>query len=138
MAERTAAPSGGDATGPDVLLATKLYVPRPPSHLVARPRLAQALADGRAGALVLVSAPAGFGKTALLAGWIRGRGRPAGWLSLDAGDNDPARFWRYVGAALERVRPGTLGQAARIPGVTPAAIAVLDVYLSVGVLPNPA
>jgi LuxR family maltose regulon positive regulatory protein len=81
MAERTAAPSGGDATGPDVLLATKLYVPRPPAGLVARPRLARALAGGRAGALVLVSAPAGFGKTALLAGWIRGRGRPAGWLS---------------------------------------------------------
>src|SRR6516164_2542875 len=70
MAERTAAPSGGDATGQDVLLATKLYVPRPPAGLVARPRLAEALADGRAGALVLVSAPAGFGKTALLAGWI--------------------------------------------------------------------
>jgi LuxR family maltose regulon positive regulatory protein len=79
MAERTAAPSGGDATGQDVLLATKLCVPRRPAGLVARPRLAKALADGQAGALVLVSAPAGFGKTALLADWIRGAapdGRP--------------------------------------------------------------
>jgi hypothetical protein len=51
MADRTAAPSGGDAAGQDVLLATKLFVPRPPAGLVARPRLAAALADGRAGGL---------------------------------------------------------------------------------------
>ena len=106
MAERTAAPSGAVATGQDVLLATKLYVPRPPAGLVARPRLAEALREGLAGGLILVSAPAGFGKTALLADWIRREGRPAGWLSLDAGDNDPARFWRHAAAALDRVCPG--------------------------------
>src|SRR5215469_12577317 len=99
MADRTAVPAGGDAAGQDVLLATKLHVPRPPVDLVARPRLAEALADARAGELVLVSAPAGFGKTALLADWVRSRGRPAAWLSLDAGDNDPARFWRHAAAA---------------------------------------
>jgi LuxR family maltose regulon positive regulatory protein len=106
MAERTAAPSGAAATGQDVLLATKLYVPRPPAGLVARPRLAEALREGPAGGLILVCAPAGFGKTALLADWIRREGRPAGWLSLDAGDNDPARFWRHAAAALDRVCPG--------------------------------
>jgi LuxR family transcriptional regulator, maltose regulon positive regulatory protein len=116
MAERTAAPAGGDATGQDVLLATKLYVPRPPAGLVARPRLAEALADGRAGALVLVSAPAGFGKTALLAGWIRGEGRPAGWLSLDAGDNVPARFWRHAAAALDAVCPGISARVGPLLG----------------------
>jgi LuxR family transcriptional regulator, maltose regulon positive regulatory protein len=121
MAERTAAPSGGDATGQDVLLATKLYVPRPPAGLVARPRLAEALADGRAGALVLVSAPAGFGKTALLAGWIRGEGRPAGWLSLDAGDNDPARFWRHAAAALDPVCPGISARVGPLLGPPPPA-----------------
>ena len=106
MAERIAAPAGGDATGQDVLLATKLHVPRPAAGLVARPRLAEALADGLASGLVLVSAPAGFGKTALLADWVRSAGRPAGWLSLDAGDNDPARFWLHAAAALDNVCPG--------------------------------
>jgi LuxR family transcriptional regulator, maltose regulon positive regulatory protein len=106
MAEQTAAPAGADATGQDVLLATKLYVPRPPAGLVARPRLAGELGRGLAGGLILVSAPAGFGKTALLADWIRREGRPAGWLSLDAGDNDPARFWRHAAAALDRACPG--------------------------------
>jgi ATP/maltotriose-dependent transcriptional regulator MalT len=53
-----------------------------------------------------VSAPAGFGKTALLADWIRRESRSTGWLSLDPGDNDPARFWRHAAAALDRVCPG--------------------------------
>jgi LuxR family transcriptional regulator, maltose regulon positive regulatory protein len=121
MAERTAAPTGGDATGQDVLLATKLHVPRPPAGLVARPRLAEALADGGAGALVLVSAPAGFGKTAFLADWVRGDSRPAGWLSLDAGDNDPARFWRHVTAALDRECPGIRGRVGPLLGPPPPA-----------------
>jgi LuxR family transcriptional regulator, maltose regulon positive regulatory protein len=55
---------------------------------------------------VLVCAPAGSGKTALLAGWARDAGRPVAWLSLDAGDADSARFWRYAVAALDRARPG--------------------------------
>jgi LuxR family maltose regulon positive regulatory protein len=61
---------------------------------------------------VLVCAPAGFGKTALLTDWVRRGRRPAAWLSLDQGDNGPARFWRHVIAALERVRPGTAEQLA--------------------------
>jgi LuxR family transcriptional regulator, maltose regulon positive regulatory protein len=54
----------------------------------------------------VVCTPAGFGKTTLLGDWVRRSRRPAVWLSLDASDNDPARFWRYVAAALDRVRPG--------------------------------
>jgi LuxR family transcriptional regulator, maltose regulon positive regulatory protein len=54
-------------------------------------------------ALVLVCTPAGFGKTTLLADWAQSAQRPVAWLSLDADDNDPARFWRYVAAAFERV-----------------------------------
>src|SRR5262249_61521978 len=45
-------------------------------------------------------------KTTLLGDWARRCRRPVAWLSLDSADNDPARFWRYVAAALERVRPG--------------------------------
>ena len=91
----------------DVLLATKLNVPGLQPGLVPRPRLAQRLGEARGQGLVLVCAPAGYGKTVLLAEWVRRFRRPAAWLSLDAGDNDPARFWRHALAALDRIRPGT-------------------------------
>jgi LuxR family maltose regulon positive regulatory protein len=90
----------------DVLLATKLNVPGLQPDLVPRPRLAQRLDEARGRGLVLVCAPAGYGKTVLLAEWVRRARRQAAWLSLDAGDNDPARFWRHALAALDRVRPG--------------------------------
>ncbi len=88
----------------DVLLATKLHVPGTRPDLVPRPRLAEPLDVGRG--LVLVCAPAGYGKTVVLAEWVALGRRPVAWLSLDAGDNDPARFWRHAVAALDRVRPG--------------------------------
>ena len=107
MAEpRTAGPLGVAATGQDVLLATKLHLPRPRPGHIPRPRLVETVGEGLACALILVCAPAGFGKTALLADWIRREGKPSAWLSLDSGDNDPARFWRHVAAALDRVCPG--------------------------------
>ena len=107
MAERSAvAPRGAAVSGPDVLLATKLHVPRPRPGFVPRPRLAEALGEGLARRLILVCAPAGSGKTALLAGWARSGNRPVAWLSLDAADNDPVRFWRHTVAALDRARPG--------------------------------
>ena len=107
MAERSAVGPPKIATsGQDALLATKLHVPRPQPGFVPRPRLAGRLDEGLARQLILVCAPAGSGKTALLADWAR-RGRcPVAWLSLDSGDNDPARLWRYAVAALDRVRPG--------------------------------
>jgi LuxR family maltose regulon positive regulatory protein len=88
------------------LLTTKLFVPRTPAGFVFRPRLVEQLDEGSARELVLVCAPAGFGKTALLADWSQRRKRPVAWLSLDAADNDPVRFWRHVAAALDEVRPG--------------------------------
>ena len=106
MAEpRTATPAGVAATKADVVLATKLHVPRAQPGLVSRPRLADLLEGALAGGLVLVCAPAGFGKTALLSDWARRGGRVVAWLSLDAADSDPARFWRHVVAALDRARP---------------------------------
>jgi LuxR family transcriptional regulator, maltose regulon positive regulatory protein len=86
------------------LLATKLTPPRSPIRLVSRARLYALLDAGTQQLLTLVSAPAGAGKTTLLAAWSSS-GRPPGpvaWLSLDAGDNDPARFWAYVLVALCR------------------------------------
>jgi LuxR family maltose regulon positive regulatory protein len=100
----------------DVLLATKLHVPQPRPGFLARPRLLQQLAEGTEGELVLVCAPAGFGKTALLGDWARHSQRAVAWLSLDPGDNDPARFWRHVLAALEGVRPGVAEQLAPLLG----------------------
>src|SRR6185437_14042026 len=105
-----AAPAGMAMSGPDALLATKLHVPRPQPGFVRRRRLLQALGEGLARGRVLVCAPAGFGKTALLADWARGGGRPVAWLGLDGGDSDPARFWRYAVAALDGVRPGLAGR----------------------------
>ena len=90
----------------DILLATKLHVPGPRPGFVPRPRLADRLDEGLRRGLVLVCAPAGSGKTALLADWARCAQRPVAWLSLDAGDNDPARFWRHTVAALDRAVPG--------------------------------
>lgn len=100
------------------LLATKLYVPPLRGERVARPRLTGRLALGRDRKLTLLSAPAGFGKTTLLAEWIRseGAGAPEGfaWLSLDAEDNDPLRFWTYFLAAMRTIpflRTAGLGTA---------------------------
>jgi LuxR family transcriptional regulator, maltose regulon positive regulatory protein len=100
------------AAGPehDVLLATKLHIPRRRPGFLARPRLTQRLADGTARELVLVCTPAGFGKTTLLADWARGGQRPVAWLSLDEADNDPVRFWRHVAAALDGALPGVAGR----------------------------
>jgi len=69
----------------DVLLATKLNVPGPRPGLVPRPRLMARLDEGPARGLILASAPAGYGKTVLLADWARRAEHPVAWLSLDAG-----------------------------------------------------
>jgi LuxR family maltose regulon positive regulatory protein len=87
----------------DTLLTTKLFVPQTPPELVPRPHPAERLSEGLARRLTLVSAPAGFGKSTLVTGWLAESGQPAAWLSLDEGDNDPVRFWSYVIAAIQAV-----------------------------------
>src|SRR5829696_10473221 len=87
------------------VLATKLYIPPPPPKVVLRPRLVERLNEGLHRPLTLVSAPAGFGKTTLVSEWVAGCGRPAAWLSLDEGDNDPTRFLAYLVAALQTIAP---------------------------------
>src|SRR5919107_5334221 len=98
------------------LLETKLHVPRRRRGLVARPRLLERLDRGTEAALTLVSAPAGFGKTSVLTDWLTSVAagkRSVAWLSLDQRDNDPAVFWAYLVAALERAVPG-VGASARV------------------------
>src|SRR6266508_5232977 len=99
-----------------MLLQTKLYVPPALPTRIARPRLIAKLNAGVGGKLTLVAAPAGCGKTTLVADWLRGAGPErqtvAGcWLSLDELDNDPQRFVRYFIAALQTV-DHQLGQTA--------------------------
>ena len=103
----------------DVLLATKLQVPRSRPGLVPRRRLADQLEEGLNRGLVLVAAPAGYGKSVLLSEWVRDVAQPVAWLSLDAGDNDPVRFWRHVLAALDSVRPGIAERVGPLAGPPP-------------------
>ena len=88
----------------DSFLETKLH--QPPTHgdLVDRARLLDRFEDEVACPLMLVAAPAGFGKTTLVAQWLNRRPSPhaTAWVSLDAGDNDPVSLWTHVAAALER------------------------------------
>src|SRR6266567_3261141 len=86
-------------------LSTKLHPPLPRAHLVRRPRLAARLTQGMMGPLTLVSAPAGFGKTTLLAQWLAESGMPVAWLSLEAGDNELVRFLSYLIAAFQTLDP---------------------------------
>lgn len=77
------------------VVQTKLAVPSLPNGWVARPRLYHRL-DAHTGRVTLISAPAGFGKTALVVDWLRRRNQPFAWLSLDRLDNDPARFEHHL------------------------------------------
>ena len=99
----------GQAVAASPLLETKLYVPKWRPGLVPRTRLIEHLDQETERKLTLVSAPVGFGKTTLLAEWVAATPateRPAAWVSLDQGDNDPALFWAYFIAALQTVHPG--------------------------------
>jgi LuxR family transcriptional regulator, maltose regulon positive regulatory protein len=114
------------------ILATKLYIPPPRPKVVLRPRLIERLNEGLHRRLTLISAPAGFGKTTLLSEWLAGCERPAAWLSLDEGDNDPTRFLAYLVAALHTIAPnigeGVLGvlQSPQLPPTESILTALLN------------
>jgi LuxR family maltose regulon positive regulatory protein len=116
------------------LLETKLHIPTRRRGLVARPRLNDRLSRGVESALTLVSAPAGFGKTTLLAEWLadaRAHGYSAAWLSLDQRDNDPVLFCTYLVAALRSVEPGIGDDAlSLLQSPSPVIEAVLGTLLN--------
>ncbi|MBM3128621.1 MAG: tetratricopeptide repeat protein [Chloroflexi bacterium] len=113
------------------ILATKLYIPSPRSKVVLRPRLIARLNEGLRHKVILVSAPAGFGKTTLVSEWVNQKMKDesgkmkeeenlhpssfilhpskVAWLSLDKGDGDPASLLTYLIAALQTLAPN-LGQ----------------------------
>jgi LuxR family transcriptional regulator, maltose regulon positive regulatory protein len=145
--------AGPSAAGP-VLVVTKLRAPTVRAELVPRRRLVDLLVRQRPHKLTLVDAPAGWGKTTLLAEWQDDpkESRPFAWVSLDRADNDPVRFWTLVVTALRTVTSG-LGERAlaalsgRGPSTTgvvlaelinevatgaPELVLVLDDYHSIG------
>jgi len=101
--------TGGEPTGAltaDSLVITKLRPSETRPKLVARPRLTEKLECDLGRRLTFLSAPAGFGKTTLLGEWLSGEERPVAWVSLDEGDNDPARFLSYLVVALRTIEMG--------------------------------
>ena len=112
---------------PTLLLDTKLFLPLSPRGLVPRARLRERLDRGATSTLMLVSAPAGFGKSTLLAEWLAaGPAAPTdercpAWVSLDPGDNQPATFWTYLVSALRSVAPGVGADALALLQEPPPA-----------------
>ncbi len=108
----------------ETILRTKLFAPLPRRSMVERPRLLDKLTEAEQSdtRLLLVCAPAGFGKTTVVAEWIIStvlsqaptgkQAAGAAWLTLDEADNDPVRFWRYIDAALQNIDP-RLGENIR-------------------------
>jgi LuxR family maltose regulon positive regulatory protein len=94
------------------ILRAKLYVPRGRPGAVARSRLYARLDEGVRRDLTVVSAPAGFGKTTLVADWSRQCGLPVAWVSLDERDDDPIRFLSYLLAAIGTIHDG-FGESTR-------------------------
>src|SRR5512135_447346 len=114
------------AAAADSLLRTKLFVPAVRSRQVDRPRLIEKLNGDLDKALILVSAPAGYGKTTLVSSWLHEIGIPSGWLSLDEQDNEPRRFLQYLVAAIRTVVPTVPGDAVQmLGGKSPAALQTL-------------
>ncbi len=95
----------------EVVIATKLFAPSLRQEPVSRPRLYARLREGLRLPLTLVVAPAGWGKSTLVSGWLRQDGITPGWVSVDGGDDDIKRFWRYLLLAADRAGQ-ELGAAA--------------------------
>ena len=113
-------PAGRAGAGDVSVLLPALLPPAPRRGTVVRQALLDRLLDERSAKLVLVVAPAGWGKTSLLRDWCAsGEASRTAWLSVDEGDNDPAQFWAGVIAALRTAYPGIGAgalQVLRAPG----------------------
>jgi LuxR family transcriptional regulator, maltose regulon positive regulatory protein len=107
----------------EVVIATKLFRPSVRQHTVERKRLYDVLRLGCTLPLTLVVAPAGWGKSTLVAEWMAHDQITAGWVSLDSGDNDPMRFWRYLLLAADQA--GSAAGAAALKRLDAAGSDVL-------------
>src|ERR1700694_761664 len=122
----------------DQFLTTKFFIPSSSRTLIPRPRLTAQISWGLRQKLTLALAPAGFGKTTLLAVWVHSLppGDPqVAWVSLDEGDNDPLRFWAYVLTALDACQPGlcapllTFLQTERSPSIDNLLTALIHTFV---------
>jgi LuxR family transcriptional regulator, maltose regulon positive regulatory protein len=111
-----------NSDGPDIrwsvsLIQTKMMVPRLPPGCVQRPGLFERFREQRAHSITIVTAPAGFGKTTLLAAWIEAlleQKHPVAWLSLDGEDDDPQQLGAYLVAAFSRTAEDIAWQAQQL------------------------
>jgi LuxR family transcriptional regulator, maltose regulon positive regulatory protein len=116
-----------------VLLETKLQAPRQRRGVVPRARLHDRLGAGDLPSLVLVSAPAGFGKTTLLTGWLGATATASSrtaWVSLDRRDSDPSRYWSYLIAAVRRIVPEVGAHAIEVLRSSPQLLESVVASLS--------
>jgi LuxR family transcriptional regulator, maltose regulon positive regulatory protein len=97
----------------EVVITTKLFRPSLKQHTVERKRLHDTLRLGYTLPLTLIVAPAGWGKSTLVAEWLAHDEITAGWVSLDSGDSDPMRFWRYLLLAADQAGSPTGAAALR-------------------------
>jgi LuxR family maltose regulon positive regulatory protein len=112
------------------LLATKLFIPPLRKALVLRPRLLEKLDESHDQRLILVTAPAGFGKTTLVACWLAQRQKKAAWISLDKNDNSPLIFLSYVVEAVEQIETGLCASLSPLlQSPDPPAVSVILSYL---------
>lgn len=112
-----------------------MFIRRVREDAIPRPGLMARLDEVSNNALTLISAPAGFGKTTLLAQWLTQRANAACWLSLDAADNDTARFLAYLVAAMQRVVP-ELGEDLRAPLPPSPEVVITTLINEVASLPR--
>jgi LuxR family maltose regulon positive regulatory protein len=125
-----------------LLLATKLFVPRPRSDLVQRSRLLVRLDEGlEQGRCSLLSAPAGAGKTSLLAAWVTRLNRPVAWLALDERDQEVHQVLRYLIASLQTIAPDCGRNAFALldaPPTAPPEVVLTSLLNDLAALPAPA
>ena len=131
---RTARSAGGERAGPGgsrhatLVLASKLRLPAGRPGAVVRQPLLSRLSEDRPARLVVISAPAGWGKTCLLRDWrLADTASRTAWVSVDPGDNDPVRFWAHVIASVAGVSPGF--GAAALPVLTAPGAGSTDAIL---------
>jgi LuxR family maltose regulon positive regulatory protein len=118
-----------------VVLATKLHMPGVRGQLIHRTALLDALSANQGRKVTILSAPAGWGKTTVLAQWVADAGcavqdQRYGWLSLDPPDNDPVRFWTYVISALQKASPAVGSRAFELLSMGAGPSAVLPTLLN--------
>ncbi|WP_288129920.1 HTH-type transcriptional regulator MalT [Microbulbifer sp.] len=97
-----------------MLLASKYSLPDCPEHTLQRPRLLGLLEQSQSDQLVLVTAPAGYGKTTLVASWAAEQRNPVAWYSIDSGDNEPGQFCRYLVESVHRATGNGVPETCRM------------------------